>query len=649
MIHPVSGQSWGLQQLARLQEPHAPDSTQAPADTVELAGQAPAAPAPPSPAAAAAAAVASNPTAPVKLSQQETQALRTAFDDLFNSGGQGKTRLLEDNTKAWNARWRMVESAQREINVQYFCWDHDVFGMAFLGHIFKKVKDGQVHARVMVDATGDTYGTRGFKSHIGGKDYLQEVVATGHAEAKVYHPHWKKVIDQVLHPLSSYIAASNHDKILEVDGQRGMTGGRNIGYEYFVQPQDFKGAWRDTDVQFESPAAAHALRSAFEVEFGAPWINQEVHKDFLGNWVKRDLELVGSYCLMDTWLKEAPFTSDQKTKIRTSEEAREEQAQALLSQAVGRLAAEGIDREPNSRELKKLQGLARELVKYPELRGSYSLPEAPQHDGEIKILDRTSAVGTEQDQINTSLAKLARAAQKRIVIENPYVVLTDDMRNVLKEAGERGVEIWLGTNSPSSTDSDVTQAFFLEDWPRVLATTPNLHFFVATGERKLHAKVGVIDDVVSLVSSFNLDYLSSKVNSEVAAVVWSEDFAKESYQAILRDHADPVNGSVQYTILRDAQGTPIRSDGKPVLDAEGNIVNEPEITFGPENHLSAEVLEPYKKKRARWKWLREHLPQLSSLRQHFKGSPKPAPVAPSGTPSPTAPVLAPPAAGTTPS
>ena len=50
----------------------------------------------------------------------------------------------------------------------------------------------------LVDATGDTWGTRGFKSHIGGRDYLQEVVGTGHAEAKVYHPHYKKVIDQIL-------------------------------------------------------------------------------------------------------------------------------------------------------------------------------------------------------------------------------------------------------------------------------------------------------------------------------------------------------------------------------------------------------------------------------------------------------------------
>lgn len=613
MINSVVGQYLGFNQLSATLQPQGAQVSDGIADTVQLGASAP----PEKSAPPTAAKV----TDPVALTDDETKVLRDAFDGLFNTGGPGHSRLLENNTKAWNSRWRMVESAQREINSQYFCWDHDVFGMAFLGHIFKKVKDGKVHARLMVDATGDTYGTRGFKSHIGGQDYLQEVVGTGHAEARVYHPHYKKIIDQLLHPASAYIAASNHDKILEVDGERGITGGRNIGYEYFVDAKDFKGAWRDTDIEFSSPAAAHAMRDAFEVEYGAPWINHKVRPDFLGNWVKRDLELIGAYSLMDIWLKDAPFTEDEKSTLRASEEAREKQAQTLLSQTIQRLPSEGMTREVSKRERKNLETLARELVKYPELRGSYNEPQPVVHEGDVKILDKTSVVGTGQDQINSSLAALSQAARKRIVIENPYVVLTHGMQQTLKEAGERGVEIWLGTNSPSSTDSDVTQAFFLEDWPRVLATTPNLKIFVATGEHKLHAKVGVIDDTVSLVSSFNLDYLSSHVNSEIAAAVWSPGFAKETYQGILRDYADPVNGAVEYTILRDAQGQPVRSDGKPVLDAQGNLINEPEITFGPENHLSKDVLDVYKKKRERWNWLRAHLPQLASLRERIRQQP----------------------------
>ena len=211
------------------------------------------------------------------------------------------------------------------------------------------------------------------------------------------------------------------------------------------------------------------------------------------------------------------------------------------------------------------------------------------------------------------LVNLARSAQKKILIENPYIVLTKNLLKELQDAGKRGVEIQLGTNSPSSTDSDVTQAFFLEDWPKILATTPNMRLFVATGERKLHAKVGVIDDEASLVSTYNLDLLSSEVNSEVGALVWSKDFAEDTYSGFVRDFQDPRNGVSEYTILRDKNGQPIRSDGKPVLDENGELLNDPEITFGPANHLSQEMLDKYAKKTSRWNWMRKFLPNLESL------------------------------------
>ncbi|MBI3928068.1 MAG: phosphatidylserine/phosphatidylglycerophosphate/cardiolipin synthase family protein [Armatimonadetes bacterium] len=539
--------------------------------------------------------------------------MRQAFESIVDAGGPGKARLLVDNVAAWNARWHMLDSARHEINAQYFIWDRDVFGMATLGHIYKKVRNEHLNARIMVDATGDTWGTKGFKSHIGGKDYLQELVATGNAEARIYHPHYKKLIDQALHMYSSYVAASNHDKILEVDGLRGMTGGRNIAFEYLVSPLDCEGAWRDTDVLIEGKESAQALRTAFEVEFDAPWINSTVHPDLLGNWVKRDLELIGAYVLMDDWLKGPALGQAEKTRLRTSETAREALSSALVKAAIERLPAEGMDRAPGRREWNSLKKMALELVSYPELRGSYGAPPNPTHEAEIRIIDKTSVVGAGQDTINRSLLALVRAAEHRIVIENPYVVLTEDMVEAFREAGKKGVEIWLGTNSPTSTDSDVTQAFFLKDWPKLLAVVPNLHVFVATGQQKLHAKVATIDDKISLVSSYNLDFLSRSVNSEIGAVIWSPEFAKETFDSIVADHKDPRNGCVEYRIRRDPSGAPVRSDGKPVLDAEGNLLNSPDIEFGPDQHVPKELMESYRAKMDRWSWLRRHIPQLHSL------------------------------------
>ena len=69
---------------------------------------------------------------------EATPSLRATFDSIHNSGGDAKARLLDDNAESWNARWKVLESATDTINTQYFCWDHDVFGKAMLGHIFKK-------------------------------------------------------------------------------------------------------------------------------------------------------------------------------------------------------------------------------------------------------------------------------------------------------------------------------------------------------------------------------------------------------------------------------------------------------------------------------------------------------------------------------
>ncbi len=539
--------------------------------------------------------------------------LRQAFDGILNSGGVAKAQLHQENVGAWNARWKMVEGAKSSIHTQYFCWDRDALGMAFMGFMYKKAKNENVNIKLMVDATGDTFGTRGFKSHIGGKDYLQELVMTGNAEAKVYHPHFKKIIGQALNLGSTAISANNHDKILVIDLDRGMTGGRNIGYEYFVHPDDFKGAWRDQDIAFQGAATADALKDAFDVEYGAPWITSKVGKDWFGNWVPRDIELLGAYKMMDLWLKDKPLSAKDKEILRESESSRKEQAAQLVEQALAKLPEEGVARAASKRERKELLKLAEELVGYTEMRGSYWAPEPKVHDVEVKIVDKTSSAGVGTDELNKSLWNLAGAAEKSIYIENPYVCLSNDMIDGLREAGKRGVQIVLGTNSPASTDSDVTQAFFLRDWPRLSATIPNLQILCATGERKLHAKTAVIDEQVSLVTTYNLDFISQHTNSEVGSVTWSKDFAQEAIAGFMADAADPRNGVVEYKILRDETGKPIRKDGLPVLDDKGNLINEPEILYGPANHLSPETLTKYASKVHKWDFLRKFIPQLKPV------------------------------------
>lgn len=503
--------------------------------------------------------------------------LRQAFDRLPGPpADRGGVHLLAENVEAWAARWALLEQARTSIETTYFIVADDVFGMAFMGHLLKKAEDG-VRVRLMVDATGSP----GFKLPVeGGKDILQELVKTGNADVRIYKPTHTGITNFLTRFELFTATASNHDKILVVDGEWGLSGGRNISKDYFLDAADHPTGFRDTDVLYRSAGAARKLSTAFGVEFDGP----QTVKVELERWnaISRRERLLTLYRAMDQWMKAAPLSGAAAARLRSDPAAREAEAERMLAAAGegpgarrtgirGRLLNSYVDHK-TAKHLAELAGC-------PGLRGSggYRLEDKVGTDGEIRILDRTSLVGRGDDTLNPGLAMLVGAAEREILLENPYVVLVDRSLAVLEAAGRRGVRIEMLTNSPVSTDSLLTQAYFLQTWPEVLARVPGMRIRVMSGARKLHAKSGVIDETVALIGTYNMDLISAQVNGEVVVVVWSPALAaatKRSYEA---DLADPANRVVEYRIKPRA-GTAT-----------------PEVEFGPEHHIAPEELSRTKR------------------------------------------------------
>ena len=533
-------------------------------------------------------------------------SVAVAFDAIKAPGGPAKARILDDGLDAWNARMDLIENAKTSIDSSYFIVEKDPYGFAFLGGLLKKQLQG-VPVRMSIDAMADTFGTHGFKAAGKGKDFLQELVNHG-GEAYVYHPVYERPLDALKGDYS--VLASNHDKILVADGKIGITGGRNIAQDYFANPKDLKGAWRDMDVVMEGAGPAAGLKGAFEAELVNGSASHAVHKDLLGNWDKKDIQMLGAYEMMNTWLKAPAFSEEQKTALRGDKAGQAKLAAELVQSSLGAVQADlpaNLRREPSKDDLAFLTEQATALVTHLEARGSrahYDAGAATIHQTEAKIIDQTSAAsGQRINNIAPALTALVEGATKRIVIENPYVVLTQDMLGALERASARGVEVDIITNSSLSTDSDVTQAFFLDDWKMILARCPTAHVYVATGERKFHTKSAVIDDDETVVSTYNLDLLSGFVNGEVGAVVKSKELAGDLLHAFENDKADPANGFLEYTIQKDAEGKAVLKDGQPIT------------VFGPENHLPADVLETYRKKSNLWgNFVRNNVPQFKPLR-----------------------------------
>ena len=530
-----------------------------------------------------------------------TASLDAVFEAMPTvGGGPAKARVLSTNLDAWNARWEMLQGAKTSIDTQYFILEKDVYGYAFLGVLLEKQLSG-VKVRAMTDAMADTFGTHGFKMPLRGKDFLQELVNHG-AEVSIYHP----IHQRAAEALDGFaVLASNHDKIIVVDGREGMTGGRNIGIEYFAHPKDLKGAWRDMDVSLSGEGTAKGLTRAFELEFDNKDISVPVRKDMFGNWDKKDIQLIGTAKMMDAWLRAPAFAEAEKQRLRADPAARTALASALVEQGLAALPAT-ITRKPSKADREFLMAQAEQLVSQVETRGShrtFASAALPVRDTQAKVIDQTSAANGRFNQMASSMTDMIRAAKSRIVIENPYVVLTEEMMVELEAASKRGVKIDIITNSPLSTDSKQTQAFFLEDWPMILARAPTVRIWVATGEHKFHSKSAVVDGTDSFISTYNLDLLSGYVNSELGAVVKSSQLAGDLTRELDKDLADPANGFLEYQIQRDANGRAVLKDGQPV------------VVFGPEHHLPKAVLEDYAGRRKLWgHTLRNNVPQLKPLR-----------------------------------
>lgn len=501
--------------------------------------------------------------------------LRQAFDaSAARSASSISARVEPDNIGAWNARWDMLDGASKRIDTTYFTVDNDAFGMAFVGHLLKKQRAG-VPVRLMFDGMADAPG-KSFK--LWSRECLNQLVRDG-GEVRVYNPIHTRM--PLLGGAGGY--AQNHDKILVVDGERGITGGRNIGGAYFSDPKDVPTAWRDTDVVIDGADAAKGLLEAIDAEWnGDHTVASPVGQ---GLWKEsKEVELIGAYVLMDLWMSEPPLSPAKKSALRGSEKARDRLAQSLVERAIARLPAEGVKRTPDTYELVTLDELAKELVSNLELCGSRGRATAmPTRQGvDAHIIDRTSARVGAHDDFGQALIATADHAQTRLLIQNPYVVLTKQMLDALERAANRGVQITIVTNSPKSTDSALTQTFFLRDWPEVMARLPGAKLFVFGGERKMHAKVAVADENVSLVSTYNMDLLSSQINGEVGSLMWSKEVAADVAKSIADDLKDPRNAVVEYTIQRDFKGEAMRVDGKPI------------VVRGPHSHVDADTMRNYR-------------------------------------------------------
>ena len=253
-----------------------------------------------------------------------------------------------------------------------------------------------------------------------------------------------------------HLARRMHGKFMVVDGEHLVFGGRNVEDGYFgVSPTH---NLLDRDVYIHSEKMAGEVKAYYEDLKNFKWVNP---------------------------MKQESFT-DEDFSI----------AEERLKYAHDRLG--------NGHPLVKIQTNTNWAFCQPDA-GPIEFVHLPiQRKRSTAVLDR--------------VIELIDGAQISLTIENAYVIPPQKLKESLLRALARGVKIRIFTNSMSSNDSNLPQAAYLSERRWLVDSGIELYEFT-TPHVTMHSKSFAIDRKTVAVGSFNFDPLSSRLNTEVLAVV----------------------------------------------------------------------------------------------------------------------------------
>ncbi|MFP4611090.1 MAG: phospholipase D-like domain-containing protein [Thiohalophilus sp.] len=404
--------------------------------------------------------------------------------------------VLDRGEEALLARAWLANQAQESIEVQYFIWSSDNIGILAAESLLRAAERG-VKVRVivddlMIDAPDDS---------------LLALALHPNVDIRIYNPKHSvgtSFFKRMWNVLTDFRGVNQrmHDKTFIVDDKVAITGGRNMADEYFDYNHTYN--FRDRDALVMGKVVG------------------DIKKSFNRFWQSELIESVESR-FRDNDLVKGGGQDKQVLKIYDELHAyaqSPENFEPEVRQAISHLSSEFSD-------------LIDEVV-WSEVRFISDMP------GKNEETDSLGGGGLS----TAALAKLVDNAKQTILIQSPYLVLSDEAMALFLSARQRGVNITISTNSLASTDN--LQAFsgyqdqredLLEmgvkvyeyrPYPKIQKTLlkrypdieDNLPIFA------IHAKTMVVDSETVFIGTYNLDPRSQNLNTEVGIIVDNKRLGK---------------------------------------------------------------------------------------------------------------------------
>ena len=407
--------------------------------------------------------------------------------------------LLERGASALIARAWLVENAVEQIDAQYFIFAADTAGIVATDALLLAAKRG-VRVRLLVDDT---------LAH-GDPNLLHALSMHPNAEVRIYNPLLnvgQSTGQKLKHIFRDFPGVNQrmHNKLFIADGRVAITGGRNMGNEYFdlARANNF----RDRDVLLVEGEVADASAS-----FSEFWNHP------LARPVEDLLDTPPRHKPEGVWEKMHQFSCNPSKFLPTLR---------ARVQAV-----------PTSLRKRVADGLM-----HTSPRVEY-VSDTPGKNATGTL----TGGGASTD----ALIALVNEATESIVIQTPYLVTTDRGEAVFRAAVERGVSVRILTNSLAATDNLFAFSGYkrrrqglleagvklFESKPRMAAQTDLMNGPIEPryrGSMALHAKSMVVDQRISVVGSFNLDPRSANLNTESITIIHSSDVAQRLLSRMERE------------------------------------------------------------------------------------------------------------------
>ncbi len=381
---------------------------------------------------------------------------------------------LFDGNDALGARLRMIETAERSIDLQTFLIKPDLAGSLIWLALYSAAERG-VKIRLLYD---DVFTTAK-------DDEIASLNAHPNVEIRVFNPLSRNSPAAVGFLFDfSRVNRRMHNKAMITDGSLAIVGGRNIADEYFSIGTKYDFA--DFDL-FVAGQPVKELSRAFDTYWNDQWS-----------------------------LPLAVFDKGDDTALQ---EAYEEFQDRTLSEEISI-----YDRAVSSKYLAQLRSG----------QAQYYAGTARVVVDDVRKL-RTPP-GTGPFTVGDTFYQTLKRARQNVTVVTPYFIPENYGAVVFEELVQRGVEVTILTNSLASTNHTYTHGHYARYRKRLIES--GVHFAEVRADSALivegtdapltmHSKLAIVDDRLLFVGSANVDPRSIRQNSEVGMVIHSPDLAKE--------------------------------------------------------------------------------------------------------------------------